>query len=116
LLRERHNKWAANNAAFQALIEEYAQLREIQNRQTLPLNEERRRQERIESEARQLSFVNRRLAAYGMKPVASLEELDEDALPDTILESAAVVVADLADLQRSTATASRSMAQEAPAR
>lgn len=116
LLRERHNKWAANNAAFQALIEEYAQLREMQNRRTLPLNEERRRQERIESEARQLSFVNRRLAAYGMKPVASLEELDEDALPDTILESAAVVVADLADLQRSTATASRSMAQEAPAR
>lgn len=116
LLRERHSNWAANNAAFQALIEEYTQLREMQNRRTLPLNEERRRQERIESEARQLSFVNRRLEAYGMKPLTSLEDLDEDALPDTILESAAVVVADLADLQRSATTASRGLAQEVPAR
>jgi carboxyl-terminal processing protease len=110
LLREHHQQWADGNTAFQALLDEYAQLRELQTKQSLPLNEKLRRQEREQAEARQLEAVNRRLAAYGMPPlktVDELEKLDDDKLPDTILESAAVVVADLSALQKSPVAAAR---------
>lgn len=107
VLRERHQEWAANSPAFQALLDEYAQAREAQAQNWLPLNEKQRRAEREQAEARQLAALNRRLEAYGMKPLASLDDLDQDALPDTVLESAAAVVVDLADLQSSATTASR---------
>lgn len=106
-LRERHNEWTAQSSAFQALLDEYTQLREMQATKSLPLNEKQRRAERDQAEARQLASLNRRLAAYGLDPVKSLDDLDQDALPDTILESAAVVAVNLADLQRNSTTASR---------
>jgi carboxyl-terminal processing protease len=107
VLRKRHDAWAANNPAFQALVDEYAQLREMQARNSLPLNEKQRRLERDEAEARQLASVNRRLAAYDLKPLPSLDKIDQDAVPDTILESAAAIVVDLADLRSGTTTVSR---------
>jgi carboxyl-terminal processing protease len=107
VLRKRHDAWAANNPAFQALVDEYAQLREMQARNSLPLNEKQRRLERDEDEARQLASVNRRLAAYDLKPLPSLDKIDQDAVPDTILESAAAIVVDLADLRSGTTTVSR---------
>lgn len=107
VLRKRHDAWAAKNPAFQALVDEYAQLREMQARNSLPLNEKQRRLERDEAEARQLASVNRRLAAYDLEPLQSLDKLDQDAVPDTILESAAAIVVDLADLRSGTTTASR---------
>lgn len=107
LLHERHQERIAKSEAFQALLEEYAQLREMQSQTSLPLNEMQRRAEREQAEARQLAALNRRLAAYGLDPVSSLDELDQDKLPDTILETAAAVAVDLADLQSAVATASR---------
>lgn len=107
LLRERHQEWAANNPAFQALLDEYAQAREAQAQSWLPLNEKQRRAEREQAEARQLAALNRRLSAYGLDPLKTLDDLDQDALPDTVLESAAAVVVDLANLQNAATTASR---------
>lgn len=107
VLRKRHDDWAAQNPAFQALIDEYAQLRKMQARNSLPLNEKQRRKERDEAEASQLATVNRRLAAYDMEPLKSLEKLDKDAVPDTILESAAAIVVNLDDLRSSKTTVSR---------
>lgn len=107
VLRERHEEWAAKSPAFQALLDEYAQSRKAQAQNWLPLNEKQRRAEREQAEEQQLAALNRRLSAYGMEPLKSLDDLDQDALPDTVLESAAAVVVDLADLQSSATTASR---------
>lgn len=107
VLRKRHEEWAAKSPAFQALLDEYAQSRKAQAQNWLPLNEKQRRAEREQAEEQQLAALNRRLSAYGMEPLKSLDDLDQDALPDTVLESAAAVVVDLADLQSSATTASR---------
>jgi carboxyl-terminal processing protease len=94
-LRARHEARLERNPAFQALIAEYDQLRALQAKTSVPLNAQLRRQERDQAEQMQLDVLNRRLAAYDLPPLKTLEGLDEDALPDTVLESAAAVAADL---------------------
>jgi len=107
VLRKRHDAWAAKNPAFQALLDEYTQLRKMQARNSLPLNEKQRRLERDQAEAKQLASINRRLVAYNLEPLASLDKFDRDSVPDTILESAAAIVVDLASLRSGATTASR---------
>jgi len=111
LLRERHEARTSQDPAFQALLAEYDQLKDIRSRKTLVLNERVRAEERAKLESKQLELINRRLKAYGMPPIKSLDGFDQDKqIPDTLLESAAAVVADLSELQQSSgaaATASR---------
>lgn len=96
-LRKRHEERAATNPAFKALAEEYAYLRSLQQQRTVvPLTESARRAERERLQAEQLKYLNRRRAAYGLEPLAKLdEERKLDDMPDTLLESAAAIVADL---------------------
>ncbi len=112
LLRERHEARTSRDPAFQALLEEYEQMRAIQSRKTLVLNEKIRAEERAQLEATQLQLINRRLKAYGKEPITSLEGVDLDKqVPDTVLETAAAVVADLSVLQTDSAAAKRWMAE-----
>lgn len=99
LLRKRHAERAADSNAYQALLREFAQLKTMQERTSVPLTEEARRAERERAEQAQLEAVNARLAAYGLAPIDSLDELDEDTVPDTLLREAAAVVADLSVLR-----------------
>lgn len=112
LLRERHEARTSRDPAFQALLEEYEQMRAIQSRKTLVLNEKIRAEERAQLEATQLQLINRRLKAYGKEPITSLEGVDLDKqVPDTVLETAAAVVADLSVLQTDSAAAKRWLAE-----
>ena len=104
-LRNRHEERTQKNPAFQALLEEYAQLRELQAQKSVPLNEKARREERDRNEQLQLKALNRRLAAYELPALKTLEDLEEDKLPDTVLEAAAAVVADISGVATNTATA-----------
>jgi carboxyl-terminal processing protease len=57
-----------------------------------------REQEREASRQRELALRNDRRAALGLEPIASLEELDSDEVPDILLDEAAAIVADMTDV------------------
>ncbi len=114
VLRQKHKERVAENKAYQALLEEFRQIRALQERTSVPLHGETRRREREMAEKAQLDALNARLAAYDLPPVEALDELDEDSIPDTLLESTAAMVADLSVL-RSTSMAARWESREAVA-
>ena len=72
---------------------------EITSRKELSLNIEARREEREHDLKRRLDRENERRSALGLEPVASLDDIDEDEVPDIQLDQAAGIVTDLAQLR-----------------
>ncbi|RFA28274.1 peptidase S41 [Alkalilimnicola ehrlichii] len=97
-LRERHESRSAEDKAFQALLDEYAYLRSLQRVDSAPLTEKARRAERDRLQAERLEYINRRREIYGLEKLDSIEHDLLDKMPDTLLETAATIVADLRDL------------------
>jgi carboxyl-terminal processing protease len=62
---------------------------------SVSLNIETREREREELDARKLALENARREARGLEPLASLEDMSEDEIPDVQLNEAAEVVVDL---------------------
>ncbi|MBA1147170.1 carboxy terminal-processing peptidase [Ectothiorhodospiraceae bacterium WFHF3C12] len=95
LLRDRYSERRAGNRAMQALMAEYAFLREQREQTELSLNEAQRRSEQEAAKQRRLKLVNQRLAALDRDPVDEVEALEEMELPDILLQSTAEIVADV---------------------
>jgi len=69
---------------------------EINAQKSISLNLEKRRSELERGLARE----NERRKSLGLEPLASLEDLDEEELPDVLLDQAAGIVTDLAELRQ----------------
>ena len=86
---------------------------EISSRKTLSLNLETRRNERKEQLERRLELENERRVALQLEPLESLDDIDDEDLPDIQLDQAAAIVTDLATL-REVATKPEQTAQVHP--
>lgn len=95
ILEKRHAARMATDPALQAVTDEYRQLRAQRARTQVSLNEKIRAQQRQHSDQIQLAAINRLLLAYDRKPIHSLDEVDEDKLPDPLLKETARIVIDM---------------------
>jgi len=98
-LNEMHSKRVSEDLDFNNLLDDIRRYQEAQERKTLSLNLEKRREEQSEARERRLAQENVRRAARGE---AALEELDGDdeatGDPDILLTESARVLADFASL------------------
>ena len=90
---------AKTDPNFLYLIDRSREAEEARARKTVSLNYEARLAEREDEIARELKRENERRMALSLEPLESLEDLDEDDLPDVILDQAAGIVTDLAELR-----------------
>jgi carboxyl-terminal processing protease len=72
---------------------------EARLRKTVSLNYEHRLTEREEDMERELRRENERRAALNLEPLESLEDLDEEDIPDVLLDQAAGIATDLAEMR-----------------
>ena len=86
---------------------------EANARKSMSLNIDVRRAEREEELAKRLERENERRKALNLEPLASLEDIDEDDFPDILLDQAAGIVTDMAEIREVGAPA-RTTAQVTP--
>ena len=98
-LRRLHQQRLGLDPALQAVAREADRLERERARSQVSLNEAERRAAIEAADAARLAAINAQLRAYGQDPLESLDALDADALPDVLLDEAAEVVADLAELK-----------------
>jgi len=90
---------AKTDPNFQYLIDRTRDAEEARQRKTVSLNYEYRLEEREVEMARELKRENERRAALGLEPLETLEDLDEEDIPDVLLDQAAGIAADLAEMR-----------------
>jgi len=95
-----HFERAKDDPNYQYLVDGIREIEEARSRVTLSLNIDERRAEREEERARSLARENERRAALGLEAIASLEDLEEEDRPDILLDQAAGIVSDLAQLRQ----------------
>ncbi len=72
---------------------------EMRAQKTVSLNIEERRNERRQDLEKRLKRENDRRMALNLEPLESLDDIDEDQLPDVLLDQAADIVTDLATMR-----------------
>ncbi len=90
---------AKTDPNFQYLIDRTRDAEEARQRKTVSLNYEHRLEEREVEMARELKRENERRAALGLEPLETLEDLDEEDIPDVLRDQAADIAADLAEMR-----------------
>jgi len=90
---------AKSDPNFRYLVDRTRDAEEARLRKTVSLNYEQRLTEREEEMARELKRENERRAALDLEPLESLEDLDEEDLPDVLLDQAAGIATDLAEMR-----------------
>ena len=90
---------AKTDPNFQYLLDRTRDAEEARLRKTVSLNYEQRLTEREDDMARELERENERRMALNLEPLESLEDLDEEDLPDVLLDQAAGIAADLAEMR-----------------
>jgi carboxyl-terminal processing protease len=98
ILRANHLQRTDDDADFNYLVAGIEELNEQRATKSVSLSLAVREAEREESQARQLELANQRRVALGLEPVADLEEVGDDEVPDVVLDVAAAIVADMNDL------------------
>ena len=91
---------AATDPNFQYLIDRTRDAEEARARKTVSLNYEARLNEREDEMARELQRENDRRAALDLEPLETLEDLEEDDIPDVLLDQAAGIVTDMAEMKQ----------------
>ena len=77
---------------------------EVRAQKTVSLNIESRRAERKGDIEKRLARENARREALDLDPVASLDDIEADDMPDVLLDQAAGIVTDLATIRELNAT------------
>ena len=90
---------AKSDPNFKYLLDRTQDAEEARQRKTVSLNYEQRLTEREDEMARELKRENERRQALNLEPLESLEDLDEEDLPDVLLEQAAGIATDLAEMR-----------------
>ena len=94
-LEKLHTDRTAGSADFKYLREDIAALDAMRSQKTLSLNLNTREAERKRTETDRLARENAWRAAHDVKPVASLEEIKDDATAGILLDEASQIAADL---------------------
>jgi carboxyl-terminal processing protease len=98
-LEQRHVQRQEGNPDFDYLRGDIAAVQHARERVSVSLNREKREAEREKFRLEQLSRENERRLAQGLEPLASVEDLDKEEGPDFILDEAAEIVVDMADIE-----------------
>jgi len=85
---------------FKFLVDGIQEIEKSRLRKTVSLNFDVRQAERTSDTARRLERENERRVSLGLEPVESIEDLDDDDIPDVQLDQAAAIVTDMALEQR----------------
>ncbi len=96
----RHEMRTRDDDAFLALQAELELRREARKNSSVPLNKEARQAEAKAYEDERLAVHNLRRLSHGLEPLEKAEDINEDDLPDLLLEVTADIVLDLHLLQR----------------
>ncbi|MCH8060236.1 MAG: carboxy terminal-processing peptidase [Proteobacteria bacterium] len=94
-----HSERAKDDPNFQYLMQYIEDNRQTRSRKSVSLNFDTRREQRKASMERALQLENERRLALGLEAVASLEDLEDEDLPDVQLDQAAAIVTDLVILR-----------------
>lgn len=81
-LQELHEKRAQRSADFRHLVETNQLIEERRRIKQVSLNEAKRRAEKAELENAQIELENKRRKALGMKPISSLDEIEDKLIDD----------------------------------
>ena len=98
-LSTSYEQRAKDDPNFRYQLDMIRATEEITSRKTLSLNMEERRVEREQDLQRRLERENERRAALGIDPVESLDDIGDEDIPDILLDQAAAIVADLAQIR-----------------
>lgn len=99
-LVSRHEERMKEDGAFRAFKWELEHHRKTREETSVPLDLQLRKAERDARDESYLSIFNERRRAHGMEPVDSVDDIDEDSLPDVLRLAAADIVRDLARLEK----------------
>ena len=98
LLAHNHDERSSNDPDFRSLLGDVAAVDQLRHQKTVSLNLKTRQAEREKLDRERLDRENARRAGRGLKPLASVEELDNGETVDVILGEASEIVADMASL------------------
>ncbi len=98
-LTASHDERSSQDPNFVWLQNGIRDVEEARARVTVSLNFEERRREREDEIARRLERENDRRTALNLAPIESLDDVEEDDIPDVLLNQAAGIVTDLAELR-----------------
>ena len=98
-LTASHVERSSQDPNFLWLKERIREVEEARSRDAVSLNIDTRRREREDELAGRLNRENVRRQALNLEPVESLDDIDNDDIPDVLLEQAAGIVTDLAELR-----------------
>lgn len=98
-LTASHDERSSHDPNFLWLKERIREVEEARSRDAVSLNIDTRRREREDELAGRLNRENKRRQALNLEPVESLDDIDDDDIPDVLLEQAAGIVTDLAELR-----------------
>ena len=98
-LTASHDERSSHDPNFLWLKERIREVEEARSRDAVSLNIDTRRREREDELAGRLNRENVRRQALNLEPVESLDDIDDDDIPDVLLEQAAGIVTDLAELR-----------------
>ncbi len=99
-LTANYTERAKSDPNFRYLVDGIREVEEARAKTTISLNINTRIAEREAESERALQRENERRAALQLAPLESLEELGDDDLPDVLLEEAANISTDLAEMRQ----------------
>ncbi|NNC76990.1 MAG: carboxy terminal-processing peptidase [Woeseiaceae bacterium] len=95
-----HGERSKTDPNYQWLVGGIEEYEEARAQKSISLNLATRRSEREQELARRLARENERRQALNLEPVESLEDVVEDDMPDVLLDQAAGIVRDMAELRQ----------------
>ena len=98
VLRTRQNERSLGDPDFNYMVSSIEAQRSLSDRKIVSLNWDQRKAEVEERNQERLRLENERRAGLGLEPIADLEELAEEDIPDVQLDQAIRIVADMATL------------------
>ena len=93
-----HDQRAAVDPDFRNLVDDVAAVDRLRQQTAVSLNLKVREQERTALDKERLARENTRRAAHGLKPLASIEEINDTEASDVVLTEASQIVADMTSL------------------
>lgn len=98
LLMETHQQRSAMDPNFDYLRSDILVRTEASAHNSVSLSLEERIEERETDRIERLERLNDRREALGLEPIASLENVPDEEIPDVLLDEAAAIVADMSEL------------------
>ncbi|HEU4531027.1 MAG TPA: carboxy terminal-processing peptidase [Steroidobacteraceae bacterium] len=98
LLARSHDQRSVSDPDYRSLLGDVAAVDQLRQQKTVSLNLNERKAEREKLDRERLARENARRAARDLKPLATVEELDNGEAVDVILGEASEIVADMASL------------------